>query len=89
VSEVGAAWRHADIPFDGGSQMISPTRRALLLACLMLAVLLSGCAQAEPRVPIAGSPRWPKMKSQFATMLMMFAVTRANVTGFTRPIACR
>ena len=30
--------------------MISPTRRALLLAGLMLAVLLSGCAQAEPRV---------------------------------------
>jgi len=30
--------------------MISPTRRALLLAGLMLAVLLSGCGQAEPRV---------------------------------------
>jgi len=30
--------------------MISPTRRALLFAGLMLAVLLSGCAQAEPRV---------------------------------------
>jgi len=30
--------------------MISSTRRALLLAGLMLAVLLSGCAQAEPRV---------------------------------------
>ena len=30
--------------------MISPARRALLFACLMLAVLLSGCAQAEPRV---------------------------------------
>lgn len=30
--------------------MVSPTRRALLLACLMLAVLLSGCAPAEPRL---------------------------------------
>jgi tungstate transport system substrate-binding protein len=50
VSEVGAGWRHADIPLTGGSQMISPTRRALLFAGLMLAVLLSGCAQAEPRV---------------------------------------
>jgi len=30
--------------------MISSTRRALLFAGLMLAVLLSGCAQAEPRV---------------------------------------
>ena len=46
-------------------------------------------AHAEPRTPIAGAPRWPKIRTQFPTALTIFAATSASITGRTRFMACR
>jgi len=46
-------------------------------------------AYADPRTPIAGAPRRPKMRSQFAPALTRFAATSATITGRTTLIAWR
>ena len=44
-------------------------------------------AQAEPTTPIAGKPKWPKMRTQLRTALTRLAPTMATTMAAVRPIA--
>jgi hypothetical protein len=46
-------------------------------------------AHADPRTPIAGAPRFPKIRIQLKTTFTMLARTSATMIGRTTPMPCR